>query len=122
MKKNTNKRIFVHTNVIHEHFTSNTPTLQEQFGVGHSRDSEIQVWALKQGHSGVGHSKDTLNLGTPGTTAGMYSGIGHSRRILGLGTGGITPRILWGWALILKGWVSELGAARPGRDRARSSC
>ena len=78
-------------------------------------------WALQQGHSGVGHSKDTLNLGTSGTTAGIYSGIGHSRHILGLGTAGITPRILWGWALILKGWVSELGAARPGRDRARSS-
>ena len=66
MKTNTNKRIFVHTNVIHKHFTSNIPTLQEQFGVGNSKDTEIQVWALKQGHSGVGHSSnDTLGLGTP---------------------------------------------------------
>ena len=44
-------------------------------------------WAL-QGDSAVGHSRETLGLGTPGRGWALQgdSGVGHSRESLGLGT------------------------------------
>ena len=58
-------------------------------------------WAL-QGHTGAGHSSDTLGLGTRlwgGETdtlgLGSRETLAHRRETLGLGT----PGTFWGWAL-----------------------
>ena len=81
------------------------------FGVGHSRETlglgtleSFWGWAL-QGNSGVGHARETLGLGQ------------ESLNTPGLGTPGVSGLGL-GWAL--QG-VSGVGHSResPGVDRAR---
>ena len=70
--------------------TANASTAESQvvyFEHPHLRDLD---WAL-QGVSGVGHSRETLGLGTPGVSE-KVSEVGHSRETLGL-LG--TPGTLW---------------------------
>ena len=67
------------------------PLLVEILWVGHSRDTLGLGTPATQGHSGVGHSMETLGLGTSGTVwcwalqwGWALRGLGHSRAIQGL--------------------------------------
>ena len=97
-----------------------------------SKDTLIQVRFLISSFcldSGVGHARETLAMGTPGSLWGWalqgVSGVGYSRETLGLGWA-LQGDSLWVWGTSsFWGWalqeVSGVGHSREalGVDRAR---